>query len=494
MGNNMRNSDLQSQDAETKYKDIISKSKPLRSGTPALYQVKPKQEIIENLTRLTIGERNLNKTNRTILLVGETGAGKSALVNALFNYTMGVKFEDEIWFQIVEEKKESQVESQTTDVIVYEIFGFETLPFSLTIIDTPGFGDTRGPEHDEEVAERLLDWFQSEDGVHEVNAVGLVTKATDNRLTDHKINIVDSVMSLFGKNLQNKIVLLATHSNGRKPKKALRALEKAGIKCAKNEEDEAVHFKFDNCQEEERTENTEYIKSVYQISENGFRELTMFLEKTAPQKLMTTKKVLKERKKLTASIQNLEERIKSTELKQTEIKQIQEALKRDGNKNSVITVEVDEAYKVKKPYESGGGHCTVCIGKCPASSHVKVNWIYETKTKKVQRIIEKPDKDNSESQRKMSTLESYEDQLKQLTAEKMKFIDEAFQHIVRLHQIALRFNSRKTVGHLEFLIEKMEDKGDREKLRKLQEIKTQLVNRDQQEKDKPAGEGEVSLT
>ncbi|XP_030579769.1 septin-1-like [Archocentrus centrarchus] len=314
----------------SRYEDIISNSVQISSRPPAVYQLRTKKQKFGTLTGMTVGEKNVNKINKTILLVGETGTGRSTLINALLNYSMGVKFEDEVWFQIVEEEKKSQTESQTSDVIVYEIFGYEgeTLPCSLTIIDTPGYGDTRGILCDDSINHKLLELFQSEIESHEIHAVGLVMKATDNRLSDQPMSSFNSVMSLFGKDLEKNIVALITHSNGRRPKNALEALKAAKVKCAKNDKNEPVYFLFDNCQHEDRTEEEKFLKDADEISERGMREFTAFLGKTAPQKLEQTVEVMNERIKLTDCIQNIQDKLKLTELKQTEIKHIQEALKK----------------------------------------------------------------------------------------------------------------------------------------------------------------------
>uniref|UniRef100_A0A3Q0R1Q2 Septin-type G domain-containing protein n=1 Tax=Amphilophus citrinellus TaxID=61819 RepID=A0A3Q0R1Q2_AMPCI len=504
----------------------------IHSGPPAVYQLRPKKQKLGTLTRMTVGEKKPNKINKTILHVGETGAGKSTLINALINYSMGVKFEDEVWFQIVDEERRSQAEGQTSDVIVYEIFGYEdqTLPYSLTIIDTPGYGDTRGIEYDDIISERLLDLFGSDDGVAEIHAVGLVMKATENRLSDRLMYVFNSVMSLFGKNMEKQIVAFITHSDGKTPKNALEALEAAKIKCAKNKKNEPVHFLFDNRQHEERTEENEASsKHSWDITQTGMDHMMEFLGKSGSQKLMTTVEVLKERIRLKACIQNLRERINLTELKQTEIRETEEAVKKheeEMKKNQKFTVEVDEVYKDYEEIKLEGskwtkwwfvllgfdkavcckvceenchypgctmalipehcevirrGRCTVCTKKCPASSHVKEKKKYVPKTRKVQKTIkdlkEKYEKSKEESEKESSILENLKKEMIKLTAEKKQWFYESYQHVIRLEKIALNVDAVSTIVHLDFLIEKMKEEEDTEKVQKLEEMRSRVDER-----------------
>ncbi|XP_017294725.1 uncharacterized protein LOC108249696 isoform X1 [Kryptolebias marmoratus] len=497
------------------FETIISKSDQVCSGTPVVYQLKTETEKFGTLTKVTFGKNDAYKTKQKILLVGETGAGKSILINALVNYMMGVKWEDEVWFQIVKEE-----EHQTSDIVMYEIFGFEDkiLPYSLSIIDTPGFGDTRGIKNDFIVSQRLFDLFRSEDGVHEIHAVGLVMKATDNRLSDRLMYVLDSVMSLFGKDIENNIVALITHSNGRTPKSALQALEVANIKCAKNETSQPVYFLFNNQQNEDRTTEAEYLEGANKISERGVREFTIFVKEAVPQKLNRTTEVLKKRIRLTACIQNLQDRIRQIEHKQTEIKQIQENLKKHDKElkeNEKFTIYVDEPYKIKT-YIPGGkkwfiflrgavtcnvceenchypgckmawspalcevmkkGHCTVCTGNCPASVHVKNNFIYENQIRRVKKTL--PDvkqkyETKSTSDNNVSLLKNLEEDKKNLSTEKSKLVDEAYHHVMSLEQIALKVDSVSTNVHLDFLIEKMRETKDTGKVQKLEEIKRKV--------------------
>ncbi|CAK6983208.1 septin-5-like%2C partial [Scomber scombrus] len=435
---------------------------------------------------------------------------------------MGVKFEDNIWFEIVEREERDQTVSQTSDVIVYEIFGYEdeTLPYSLTIIDTPGYGNTEGIEKDVIISQRLFDLFRSVDGVHEINAVGLVLKGSDNRVGDQLKYVFDSVMSLFGKDMEKNIVALITHSDGGSPKNALKALEAANIKCAKDEKNQPVYFLFNNKQNEERTEEDELpLVSSWKTTEAGIKRFTDLLKESKPQKLVTTVEVMNTRVRLTACIQNLQERIQLIELKQRVIQQTEQALKKheeEMKKNEGFTVEVEEIYKEKEIIDGGmwglffykgavtcnvceenchdlgctmawspdhcevikDGFCTSCTNKCPASNHVKERWKYVTKTRKDQKtkqdMKKKYEENKSENEKKKSLMGDHQTEMEQLTTEKIKLLDESYQHVVNLEQIAMNVNSLSTYVHLDFLIEKMKERRDTEKVEKLEEMRSRV--------------------
>ncbi|XP_038589916.1 uncharacterized protein PFB0765w-like [Micropterus salmoides] len=240
-----------------------------------------------------------------------------------------------------------------------------------------------------------------------MNAVGLVLKATENRLDERLRYIFDSVVSLFGKNMEKNIVALLTHSDGLTPENVLKALDAANIKIAKDKENEPVHFMFNNRQDTGRTKkNKDAFKGPWDVTMEGMDQFTEFLEKTAPQNLMATIEVLKARIRLTACIQNLKERVEFTEQKQREIQQTQETLKKheeekkrneeflelkqrenqqtqealkkheeEMKRNEEFIVEFDEVYKVKQKIDErrwwwlwlnygGAVCCTVCEENC----------------------------------------------------------------------------------------------------------------------------------
>ena len=110
---------------------------------------------------------------KVIMMAGMTGSGKSLMLNNLVNYVFGVNFKDNFRFKLIvdnDELKErgkaasrSKAESMTRYVSSYTLHyqeGFR-VGFSLVLIDTPGFGDTKGTDFDQKITDNLRSFFEN---------------------------------------------------------------------------------------------------------------------------------------------------------------------------------------------------------------------------------------------------------------------------------------------------------------------------------------------
>ncbi len=158
------------------------------------------------LHKVVIGEEPSQACPEKVLMVlGATGAGKSTLINGMVNYIMGVEWKDNFRFKLVTEEVKSQAHSQTSTITAYTIHRMEgsRIPYSLTIIDTPGFGDTAGLKRDNLITEQIKEFFSLEgrNGISHLDAIGFVTQSALARLTHTQQYIFDSILAIFGKDV-----------------------------------------------------------------------------------------------------------------------------------------------------------------------------------------------------------------------------------------------------------------------------------------------------
>jgi predicted GTPase len=116
----------------------------------------------------------------TLVLVGETGAGKTAFMNFLANVC---KLRDPSNYQTVHQKQNeaggNKSQSQTQSPLIYN---FEAPNLTIKIMDTPGFADTRGLDMDEAHRKEITRVIK-EQGIERLDAVLVLANGTFERLS-----------------------------------------------------------------------------------------------------------------------------------------------------------------------------------------------------------------------------------------------------------------------------------------------------------------------
>ncbi|XP_071944804.1 uncharacterized protein [Antedon mediterranea] len=300
---------------EIKNENILLNSRLVYTGSPSVYALNLEEVVkieSEKIHKYEFGNRNRNKPtiDKVIMLVGATGAGKSTFINGLINYVFGVKWEDRYRFKLVHEDfKTTQATSQTTSITSYTIHhqnGFQ-VPYTLTIIDTPGIGDTSGISRDKEITKQIRSFYSTKGicGIDHIDAIGFVAQAALARLTPTQKYIFDSILSLLGKDIADNIFILVTFADGQKPPVMV------GIKEAQLPY--KGYYKFNNSalfaqnradgevpEDEEKDEEEEegggFDNMFWQMGTKSFKQFCTKLAAIEPKSLLLTKDVLDEHK------------------------------------------------------------------------------------------------------------------------------------------------------------------------------------------------------
>ncbi|KAI6655781.1 hypothetical protein LOD99_1923 [Oopsacas minuta] len=191
-----------------------------------MYYFPAKKISVSEYQKVT--RKNLKK----IIMVGETGSGKSTLINAFVNYAAGIEIEDPLRFKLVNH----EIELQTREISGYLIE--DTLfEYPIMIWDTPGFKFANGRKIDEKIEQQIQKLLSVEDEFH---AICFVIKADVNRLTDVQNLIIDNVKRLFGREAEKNMYTLTTFGYGDRPE-VLRTLMRSNFPF-----DENRWFTFNN--------------------------------------------------------------------------------------------------------------------------------------------------------------------------------------------------------------------------------------------------------
>ena len=313
-----------------KLKDrILSSSTPIETKGPKInYQVQLKEREYRNpgdirvKTLAASGSNVLKMNEKVILVVGASGSGKSTWINALFNHIVGVEYEDDFRFKLVTgEGGATQAHSQTHYTTIYTLQHMDGMAvnYTLTIVDTPGFGDTRGIALDKHIQKQLCGIFDtSNGGIDHLNAVGFVIQSSAARLTETQKYIFDSILGLFGYDIRENIFILFTFADAMKPK-ALAAVKQDGMQYQ-------TYFKFNNsaffqdvaepneaqnddCDDEDDSDVDSFKQMFWKIGMKYFSNLLTRLKDIHTKSISLTRDVLQKRENLEKRVEHLRQQV-----------------------------------------------------------------------------------------------------------------------------------------------------------------------------------------
>lgn len=149
-----------------------------------------------------------NENCLNIIFLGETGTGKTSLINSLINYICQVDNNDNYRFYLANEKINiNQSYSQTRDVNIYNINSHFNNP-ALKIIDTPGLNDTGGKKYDLQTIEKIK--YTIFNKLPYINAICFFIKSSEVKLKKEHDEIFNKLIKIFDKKMENNVLFIIT--------------------------------------------------------------------------------------------------------------------------------------------------------------------------------------------------------------------------------------------------------------------------------------------
>ena len=307
--------------------------------------------------------------DKVLMVVGATGAGKSTLINGMVNYILGVEWQDNFRFKLIVDEGATQTKSVTTNITAYTLHHMNgsNLPYTITIIDTPGFGDTAGVEKDKAITEQIKNFFSFTEhyGIDHLDGIGFVTQSALVRLTPTQHYIFDSILAVFGNDVAENIFIMVTFCDGKEPP-VIKAVNEAKIPYTQ-------YFKFNNSALDSDNSNVDeenFDKMFWKMGMSSFKKFFVAFQVTNIVSIILTQQVLENRAKLEAAIQGLQRQINAC-LAEMEVLH-QEEIEIQKHEAELETNRCFE-YEIKVPYYEtiplkNGEYVTNCL-QCNYTCH-----------------------------------------------------------------------------------------------------------------------------
>jgi len=412
----------------------------------------------------------------TFLVLGETGAGKTTLLDAFVNCLGNISYSDSWRWKLVNEDTMSKkvMGTSMTDKIKYYYVNDERStdkPYHVRIIDTPGFGDSRGIQHDENIVKQFEKLFTEE--LEELDYILLVVKGTMTRWTPPARYVYDRVQQVFGKDARDRFILMCTFADGATPN-VLSVLE--------NKLHWEEVFTFNNSAlytpagtTWSKKNNTKFFWDMAMKSVTEFLDFASG-EARPPLSLTNSREVMETRAHIQVSINTAQSKINEMLGRLETLNTTMDLIDRNRemiNRIGKVTIMVPETYFERSPldhtyqmcercqvtccqickwpaneplsvctYFNGNSNCPCCPGKCPKNTHIRSRELIEKKTRQVERVLEEKAREKKEGEENLSfaqrELNKIHDEMQAMGKEILDCMQLVKDNMNKLEEIALK--------------------------------------------------------
>ncbi|TFK49482.1 hypothetical protein OE88DRAFT_430304 [Heliocybe sulcata] len=319
------------------------------------------------------------KTQVTVILIGETGVGKTAFLSLLYNVCAGVPLE--AWAPVHLEANEaggSKSGSQTLGPMMY------TIPCengsSLRILDTPGLADTRGVEKDEEHKAAIAEYIK--DHTETIDAVIILANGTNARLGVATQYTLTMISGMFPHSLVDNIGFVFTmvanifsfnfESLSLPP-------ELRNARHWKMDNPLAQWLKYQDAQRQDPPVDEEDLAEMHDTVFKGYRktfallnDLFIWLDDRRVQPTKEINELYEMTMNIESSISNVVSRIGQTEARRTELIALQARIAEQNQIKSINAKYQEIISRADWEHESTEKHNTLCVvGGCYSNCHLE---------------------------------------------------------------------------------------------------------------------------
>ena len=150
-----------------------------------------------------------------MLLIGETGSGKTSFLNLLCNcglvqalgFTDGLAQFRNFNDIKLENARASKMESKTSDAKLYNV---DLNDLKVGVIDTPGFGDSRGIKEDKLHVKRIVDSLKGEEYI---NCVCLTINGRQARMSATLQYVLSEVTAVLPRQVLGNVIVVFTNTS-----------------------------------------------------------------------------------------------------------------------------------------------------------------------------------------------------------------------------------------------------------------------------------------